>query len=561
LPERKSPGFFALLEPDGQSRLTSVLRVVYAREGFLRPVIGAPRQGLDAASHRLRVTVSVQEGERASVVALELPARTQPPATDTPPRLSLKAGEPFRLEDYVNDRGRLASWYHQEGYLAARVVGILEPNPEGITVRFEVDPGPRPTIREVRLDHEGRTRPGVVTGTVTLRPGDYVRSDALNESRERLAETQVFRSVDLRPEPADGGDERDLVVGLVDRPDFDVEYSVRYTTEGTGEVGGAPSSAAGPSWQFGGAIEAVNPFGMAHRYRIYGRVGGDRRLVGGSFDAASFFGRRWRTQLFVFDDESLHPDIPQLDKRIRGITFQQTQRWRSALDGRRRHDRLRLLWGYTFKRVDYTDLETLASFEGDRAGPILSLIGDTRDSITDPRKGLFWSASSELAVRALGSEENYAKLYGQLFGYVPLGGRVVWAQGYRLGVVPGNNPLLLLDGRFRAGGSTSVRDFPESGLGPQTPDGVALGGQAIAVFNQELRFRIWKLLHGGVFYDAGNVFALSRQLALGDLRQSAGGGLRLMFPFGPVRLDWARVLDPREGEARSRWVFGIGHAF
>jgi outer membrane protein assembly factor BamA len=383
----------------------------------------------------------------------------------------------------------------------------------------------------------------------------------LNESRERLAETQVFRSVDLRLEPVDGGDERDVVVDLVDRPDFDVEYSVRYTTQGTGEVGAAPSSASGSSIQFGGAIEAVNPFGWAHRYRAYTRFGGDRRLFGGSFDAASFFGHRWRTQVFLFDDESLHPDVEQLEKRITGTTFQQTKRWRSTLDGRRRHDRLSLLWGYTFKHIIYTDFQTLQTLAGDRAGPILSVIGDTRDSITDPRKGLFWSLGSELAARALGSDEKYVKLYGQLFAYLPLGGRVVWAQGLRLGVVPGDDPLLLLDGRFRAGGSTSVRGFSESGLGPKSPTGVILGGQALAVFNEEVRFPIFKILKGGVFYDAGNVFALSRQLAIDDLRHSAGVGLRLMFPFGPIRLDWAHVLDPREGEARSRFVFGIGHAF
>jgi outer membrane protein assembly factor BamA len=34
-----------------------------------------------------------------------------------------------------------------------------------------------------------------------------------------------------------------------------------------------------------------------------------------------------------------------------------------------------------------------------------------------------------------------------------------------------------------------------------------------------------------------------------------------MFPFGPVRLDWAWVLDPREGEQRSRWQLALGHAF
>ena len=37
-------------------------------------------------------------------------------------------------------------------------------------------------------------------------------------------------------------------------------------------------------------------------------------------------------------------------------------------------------------------------------GPLgLSLAGDERDSLTDPRRGLFWSASSELSRRAFGS--------------------------------------------------------------------------------------------------------------------------------------------------------------
>ena len=187
-----------------------------------------------------------------------------------------------------------------------------------------------------------------------------------------------------------------------------------------------------------------------------------------------------------------------------------------------------------------------------RAGLIHSLIGDTRDSVTDPRRGVLWSIGSELDLVGLGSAMNYVKTYGQLFVYIPLLTHLTWAQGYRMGVVPGTDPLLLIEDRFFAGGGTSVRGFAESSLGPRAPDGVAIGGQASAIVNQELRFPLWKPLHAGVFYDAGNTFAVARAFDLRALRHSAGVGLRLMFPFGPVRVDWAHV--PIRGRGRGARV-------
>jgi outer membrane protein insertion porin family len=494
-------------------------------------------------------------------VALDLPEEVVS-AGASAPTLALRPGEPFRLDAYVADRARLLSWYRNQGYPEARVAATLEPVEAGVAVRFAADPGPRATIQGIRLARKGKTRESVVAGALTAKPGDLVRPKDLAESRERLSETRVFRSVDVRTEPA-GSDAgaRDVVVDLVERNDLDLEYSLRYTTGGTGQVGSTPTDTSTGGLQFGGALEAANPFGWAHSYRLYGLLGSERTLFGLSFDAASFFGRRLRTQVFLFDDDDRETEIPQLAQHIRGTTFQQTKRWRSGLDERRWHDRLRMQWGYTYKRIDYTDLEGSGGLTGNRAGPIHSLVGDTRDSFTDPQRGIFWSLGTELALSALGSDVNYVKLYGQLFAYIPLGGKVVWAQGLRLGIVPGDNPLLLLESRFRAGGATTVRGFEESDLGPQTVGGEPIGGQALLIFNEELRFPIWGRLHGGIFYDAGNVFALTSELDPGSLRHSAGAGFRVMFPFGPVRVDWGYVLDAREGEKRSRWVFTIGHAF
>jgi len=57
------------------------------------------------------------------------------------------------------------------------------------------------------------------------------------------------------------------------------------------------------------------------------------------------------------------------------------------------------------------------------------------------------------------------------------------------------------------------------------------------------------------------VWLTSSGFSLTDLRQSVGAGLRVMFPFGPIRLEYAWVLDPQPGESKSRVVFGLGHAF
>jgi len=133
--------------------------------------------------------------------------------------------------------------------------------------------------------------------------------------------------------------------------------------------------------------------------------------------------------------------------------------------------------------------------------------------------------------------------------------------GLRLGVVPGKNPFLIIEDRFLAGGVYSVRGFPQFYLGPKNELGEPFGGQAVVIFNQELRFPLHKSLYGGVFYDTGNVFALAQQMSLKGLRHSAGLGLRYELPFGPIRFDWAYVLDPKPGENRYRFMFTIGHVF
>ncbi len=560
LPKPGSLPFFEALN-GRSSGLTNPLRLAYARAGYVDARVLPPRSEIDAASGELVVTFPVRERRVSPVARIELPDEIVA-AGASGPKLALKAGVPFDVSAYVADRDAIGAWYRREGWPDVRLAAFLEPGPDGVSVRFKAQPGPRPRVGTVRVTSDGPVQERIVSRAVTLEPGDLVRPAALAESRERLAEVGVFRSVEVRPKPREGEPEiRDIEVDLTTVPDVTVEYGVKYSTEGSGGAGDAPSSPNGGRLQFAGAAELANPFGWGWRLRGYSFLTTNRQTYGLNLDAATLFGLRLRTQLLLYDDNDQDDVISSLASHVKGFTLQQSRALRRDLTSRRWHDRLRLQWGYTFKDIVYVENATNNVFlAGNRAFVSLSLIGDARDSLTDPHHGVFWTATSEFSRRALGSDADYVRLYGQLFGYVGLG-PAVWAQGVRLGAVPGTDPLLLIENRFRAGGPTTVRGFDQNALGPLTPEGDSLGGQAVVVLNEELRFPIWKRLQGGVFWDAGNVWLTSGGLAPGDLRQSVGAGLRFMFPFGPIRLEYAWVVKPKEGEPKGRFVFGLGHAF
>ena len=72
-----------------------------------------------------------------------------------------------------------------------------------------------------------------------------------------------------------------------------------------------------------------------------------------------------------------------------------------------------------------------------------------------------------------------------------------------------------------------MRGFKEETLGPPNVFGDPAGGNALLVFNEELRFPIIWRFRGVGFIDAGNAFATIRDLGLRGLRAGAGVGLRV----------------------------------
>lgn len=203
-----------------------------------------------------------------------------------------------------------------------------------------------------------------------------------------------------------------------------------------------------------------------------------------------------------------------------------------------------------------------------------SLSRETRDEILDATRGSFMSHAIQFSPTKLGSELSFLKYFGQYFRYVPLQKprielftnevkrpRLVYAGGIRVGLSRGfGGQEVPLSERFFAGGATTIRGFEQNTVGP-IAGRQPLGGEGMLVINNELRVPLFSIFDGVGFVDVGNVYGKVSDFSFGDLRKTAGVGLRVRTPWFLLRLDYGFKLDRREGERAGRLFFSIGQAF
>jgi outer membrane protein insertion porin family len=201
---------------------------------------------------------------------------------------------------------------------------------------------------------------------------------------------------------------------------------------------------------------------------------------------------------------------------------------------------------------------------------------NTLNHALDPTGGSIQDVSVQFA--GVGGDTTYLKLDARARWYYsfwesPRFGTFTYSIRGRLGWGSGDegasgNELPLFD-RYFPGGLNSVRGYKVRSLGPleqrrntfgnvveQTP----IGGSKMLELSNEIIFPIVKGfgLKGVLFFDAGQAFTSDQGIQLGDLRYGAGGGVRWLSPFGPLRIGIGFPLNPRREDKKSVILFSFG---
>jgi outer membrane protein assembly factor BamA len=389
--------------------------------------------------------------------------------------------------------------------------------------------------------------------------------------------------VDIQPEPIPVAAEANVVtpappveqpirakVTLTEWPGFHFRYGLEVNdqlntpSKDASRFAPEPSSHTGRVFGLGIAsdISTRNLFGNAISVGLAGRYTRDFRAGRAYATMPFFFGRRIASTLFLSRSREQLPETavevekkPVVDKT--DLTLEQRVK---------PFPRTEVAYSYTFERNHTFDLvvDPFEAFPFDIAVNVARLAStvlvDTRDDLVDATHGWFHSSDFEYAPPALGSETRFVKYVLQQRYYRRVGG-VVLASAARLGLATGFDQDLLPSERFFAGGGYSVRGYDEDVLGPRDRFDTVVGGNALLVLNEEIRFPIFKIVRGVGFFDAGRAFDLVGNLTLKGLPSGMGVGLRVQTPVVLLRFDVAKPLDSTLGAGGRRWFFSIGQLF
>jgi outer membrane protein assembly complex protein YaeT len=536
-------------------KVTRHIESLYSQNGFLRTRVRLQGININKDKKTALVFLSIDEGSQFKVRTVSITGIRFFPEEKLIVQTQIHQGHFFSRKTFNEAQSKIRELYAQNGFNNVNVqpqTRIYEEAAE-LDLIFNVEENDQAFIEKINLIGNIVTHPRVIRRELLFKEGNTVNFLTINQTRKRLYDLGIFERVNINVltmgSPLSSLRDEDgaalvrsyqLDVEVEELRPFRLRYGFLYDTD----------SGLGAS----GELVNRNVFGRAQLLGTSFRADQDERDFRVFLRSHYFLSKKINTEIFTFVRRS---EMPAFTVDRTGFTIQQQHSiGRSNI----------LSYNYTFERNHTFARTPEGPLSTDTIFHVSTLntafTRDTRDNILNASRGFFFSQSVGYSSKLFGSDVNFIRYFGQFNAYASLSGSLVYATGLRIGLSKGLGHDMIPSEKFFAGGGTTIRGFGKNEIGPLDPStGLAEGGDAVLILNQELRFPIYKRLSGAAFLDLGNVYPTLSDIDLFNVRQAAGFGLRYKTPFVLVRVDWGFKLDRKSGESLSRIFFSIGQAF
>ena len=584
-------GFYSRLDlENGFKNLVTGLR----NEGFLHARTQSSRVEYNDDKDQATIYLLLEEGPQTQVRSLEFTGNKFFSSFELGQVSGLETNTPLRLNEFESSIEKLKLFYRNQGFLEMRLLNenesLIQYNEKGTQARvgFHLFEGPRIRVNSIVIEGNTFTKSYVILQEADFRLGEVLTPQKIEDATARLNKLGLFSRAEVHTrEEGTNVAERTLVISVteVDPGSFTVGAGVNnersFTTRGFTGLG--YNNLFGTGRAVSSRLEI--------KYNLAEVKYLEHEVTAGYLEPF-LFGTRTRGRVSVtqservFDYEKknnmtaitasnrvdflLERDLTQHTK----FTF---KTW--SLESRKEWERQgRCLPTETTDGVQ-TDFDpTLGKCPASvqqiaTVGPALDI--DYRDNPFLPTKGSYTRLAVNYANPELGSTGGINFFHatgGYTFYQRIVSPRVVWANSVHGGYVSNlsNEPAsgVPTSYAFFLGGIYTVRGFDlysDKDRIPRNENGfiVNRGNQLLIktdshyyLFKSELRFPIYNDHGGVIFYDGGEVkvsgFTFER-----PYRDSFGFGYRYNTPVGPVALDFAFKIRPKDEET-FRFHLSIG---
>ncbi len=571
------------------------IRGLYQANGFLGVQVESEiDQNYQGKEGDLFVHVKIQEGAQTLVGKLSIEGESKISEKETMQLIASTPGEPFSDYNVSTDRDNVLALYYDDGFPNAQftsTVTDIAPGSEQpaaasgkpasktketksevkelprVALTYHITEGEQVRISDIVIAGYDHTRRRIIAREVQLKAGEPLREGEVIETQRRLYNLGIFDRVYVAPQNPEGANtEKTLDVIVEESKRFTFAYGGGFEVQRLSGSANPAATTLDASPRITLELTDNNLTGRADTlsFKVRASTLQWRGLV--SYQKQDWLGNpNLSVQATIFTDKSR--DVTTFTSTRYEGSLQLTQKLSRATS---------LLYRYAYRRVLAADLllnpeqvplfsqPTLVSEFG------ISVVREHRNNPTDATQGSYNSVDLSIAGKVIGSSANFGRFFFQNSTYYQLFKWLTFARSTQIGIeqtFAGSPAIEIpLPERFFAGGGNSIRGFGLNEAGPRDPDtGFPIGGDALIVFQQELRFplklpKFGTKVGGALFYDAGNVYSGLNRLSLryaptsaetstGDLAyfsHTIGFGLRYSTPIGPVRVDFAYQLNPAQ---------------
>ena len=546
------------------------IRSFYMDRGYLDFDIENTTVSISETKKNVYIAIIIDEGDKYNFGDIKISGKYYPLKEESIFQNDIKTikGEVFSRKLLNQSTESINQELGNYGYAFSNVNPIPEVDKDNLTVGFNyfIEPGKKVYVRRISFMGNETTQDKVLRREMRQFESSYYDKEKIDQSTRRLKRTQYFEGVDIKTVSVPGiSDQVDLTVSVKEKNTGSVKIGAGASSDeglvgsfsitqanflGTGNTVSATINTSSVNTIY--SISHLDPYftldGISRRLTAYMRETDTKDLDTGQYDKTSYgLGVGFGIPMNEFDTVKIGFDVDLSEIKL---VDSSPQRYK-----------------------DYcNDVSGGDSSGCDQNEAVLSLgySSDKRDSAIYPTSGYKYEINSEITLPLL--DMQYYQLNAKVVDYVPLTNEFVWGNKLNLGYAHsyGDDPYPFFQ-NYYVGGTSTVRGYKAASIGKQyydeaQEDFVSTGGTTKIVANTSILFP----LPGGMFkdqvrletfIDGGGVWEEDSNIALDEMRFSAGLSVLWVSPFGPINVSFAKALNNDAQDETESFQFGMGTNF